>query len=674
MPTSTAGFTGLERMEDEKDNLQLGLPDQNQLALQFYTERLNSARDQRWQARPEFDGMTYDADYIQNRRTADSYLYPKKNDDDVRVNTGTAEKRVEYLINELMSMNFQTEVQAFDQEDMQLRELGQDMQDAIKRTNEIERDEDFWQAFYMELLVQRAAFVVEDYCEPDWCSPVQTAKSKKVKIPKKRLLDGRQVFLGDMTIPAYRFQEQPYVVLYNRMLYEEARLIYGDSPQWKYVRPGMPMNDSYGLWFKYRFGNVRRNEVEIITYICPHDDEHQVIINSVMMEPEGATLPWEHGGYNMTMTTVKGMGELLAYGRSPLCSSKFLQLFADETFVQLIRKMRQAVNPPLGVKESGRIWSKDVFSPGKVTQGLDPESFGSLVNHTGVTSSEYQMLELITQKIEEFVGSSDLQNTPGSADMTATQVIELQKQAIKMLGMPIIAAMRAHRDTAYLRIWSILEKMTTPVGKKFDAVADKVVNAYQSFTIDNATYEDGTSGRKIIKFMDRKLTDFERKALYQHEKNMAAGGKPERIKVVEVKKLLNYPFVWYVDATPQERDSTNLKKVLFKDKIQQAAAITQLTGRQINGGKIIDEFERDWNTRDLFQVAPPQTPGMPQVPGQSPQPGQPTAPPTPGPEAQVGALLGQFGGSSSGSPAGASMVPKRPSPHPSLNAVLAQPA
>lgn len=653
-----SAFVGLDRQEMEKNEMQLGILNQNQLALQFYTDRLNSARDQRWQKRPEFDGMTYDEDYIQNRRTADSYLYPKKNDDDVRVNTGTAEKRVEYLINELMSMNFQAEVQAFDQEDMHLRELGQDMQDAVKRTNEIEREEDFWQSFYMELMVQRAVFAIEDYSEPSWCSPVSTNKSKKVMIPKKRLLDGRQVFLGDMTIPAYRFQEQPYVVLYDRMLYEEAEQIYGDNDAWEYVKPGAPLNDSYGLWFKYRFGNVRRNEVEIITYICPHDNEYQVIINSVMMYPEGAELPWKHGGYNMTMTTVKGMGELISYGRSPLCSSKFLQLFADETFVQLIRKMRQAVNPPLGVKESGRIWSKDVFSPGKVTQGLDPDSFGPLVSHQGVTSSEFQMLELITQKIEEFIGSSDFQNGAGSGEMTATQTLALQKQAIKMLGMPIVAAMRAHRDTAYLRVWSILEKMTTPIGKKFDEVADKVVNAYQSFTVDGATFDDGTSGRKIIKFMNRKLTDVERNLLYVHEKKMASRGTPERIKVLDVKKLMNYPFVWYIDVTPQERDSTSLKKVLFQDKLNQVATISQITGRPINAGKIIDEFENDWDAHDLFQVAPPQ--GMPMG-----APGQP--PPPIGEPAQAANPLG-------GSPQGASMMPKRPSPHPSLKAVLAQPA
>lgn len=653
MAAPNSDFPGLQRQEDEKNGMMLGVPgDQNQDALYFYITRMNSARDQRWQKRPEFDGMTYDEDYIQNRRTADSYLYPKKNDDDVRVNTGTAEKRVEYLINELNSMNFQPEVQAFDQEDMHIRELGQDMQDAVARTNIIERDDDFWSAFYMELLVQRAAFAVEDYVEPDWQSPVKS--KKKNKIPKKRLLDGRQVFLGDMTIPAYRFQEQPYVVLYDRMLYEEAQAIYGNSPQWKYVAPGTPLNDSYGLWFKYRFGNVRRNEVEVITYICPEDNEYQVIINSVMMYPEGASLPWKHGGYNMTMTVVKGMGELIAYGRSPLCSSKFLQLFADETFVQLIRKMRQAVNPPLGVKESGRIWSKDVFSPGKVTQGLDPESFGSLITHQGVSASEFQMLQLITQKIEEFVGSSDLRTAPGGADMTATQVIELQKNAIKMLGMPILAAMRAHRDMSYLRIWSILEKMTTPIGKKLDAVTDKVVSTYASFTVDNAAFEDGTSGRKIIKLMDRKLSDGERRALYEHEKKMAERGTPERVKVMDVSKLNNYPFVWYITVTPKERDSTSLKKVLYTDKLNQVAAISKITGRAPNAAKLVDEFERDWNATGLFQVAAPQpvNPAMAMGGGMGG-----------GPEMDQPAT-------SAGNPNVNGMLPKRPSPHPSMQDLL----
>src|SRR3990167_6734741 len=61
-------------------------------------ERIIKARNQREQPRDEFDGMTYEQAYLANKRASMSYLVPKKNQHDVRINTGTTEKRIELIL------------------------------------------------------------------------------------------------------------------------------------------------------------------------------------------------------------------------------------------------------------------------------------------------------------------------------------------------------------------------------------------------------------------------------------------------------------------------------------------------------------------------------------------------------------------------------------------------
>ena len=124
-------------------------------------QRAKKAKQQRDKRREEFDELTYEEDYYANKQAANAYLRPKINDDEVRIVTGTTEKKLEVLSNEVMALNLQPEAVAYDSDDNEIRDLGQDMMDVVKRTNDMEKDEDFWQDFLQELLRQRMAFAME---------------------------------------------------------------------------------------------------------------------------------------------------------------------------------------------------------------------------------------------------------------------------------------------------------------------------------------------------------------------------------------------------------------------------------------------------------------------------------------------------------------------------------
>lgn len=588
-------------------------PKQDEEALAFYTERLTNARDQKNQPRREFDDMDFQQDYSFNQLAAHSYLRKKYNDDDVRVNSGTAEKKIELVLNELLAMNLQPEIKAYDEDDLEVIDLGENMADVVRRTNEMERDEDLYEDAFLELLTQRAVFIEECYGPMPTLS-LRTGKSGKFRSEKflyKRLLTGLQVFLGDVTIPAYRFNEQPWICVYDRMLYEEAEELYGDLEDWKFVRPGSPMSDAYGMQFKYRLGVLENREVEVIRYFSKN--EYQVIINGVMMYKPGTKPYWDHGGYPISMVVLKSMSRFFAYGKPLIASAKFLQSVSDETLRNLIRKMRQAIEPPLGVT-SGRVYSKDIWSPGAVTQGLPPNTFNRLIDHDGVTSSEFSMYQLFASKIDEFVGQSTAGNEPGSGQRTATQIIEEQKQSLKQLGLAVLAAMRLKRDMTYLRLWSINQYYFEPVGKGTDPTTRKLKEKYRAFTVNETDLGDGETGTKLIQFANANPEEVDLEMQLDSEEAAAKEGRNVRFQTINVKKLKNIPLTWYVTVSSQERDSGSLDKVLFQDKIAQASNVAQLTGSTLNKNKLFDSFERTWKEKGLFEREAP----IPQAPAPTP--------------------------------------------------------
>jgi len=584
-------------------------------AFKFYIDRIKKAKEQRDQARPEFDDMTYEQDYELNLRAAVSYLRKKKNDDEVRIVGGTTEKKIEIVANELLAMNLEPEVLAFDKDDNELVGLGRNIGDIVKRTCQIEKDEDVWNESVFELLTQRAVFLEDIYIDDEVIDKKKPSNStlgmqtyfssskskRKIQMCKKRLLDGRQVFLGNINLPAYEFDNQPYIIKYDRMLYEEARKIYGDWRMWNKVKPGSKgMVGDFNGTFNWRLNSLDNDEVEILHYYCYPDDEYQVIINGVMMLDPQTALPYENEGYNIKMFVLKRIHSKFAYGKSLVSSAKTLQGLDDEAIRLLIYKFRQAIKPPMAV-QGKKIYSKDIWAPGAVTYGLRDKDFSKLIDHQGVTQSEMAIEDFINSKVEEFVGASSLmQGVSDNKTETAREATMLLRQGIKSLGQAVLAVMRMKRDMTYLRIGNILENYLEPVGKKYNALSKSVDNWYRKFTIKNAEFENGKYGNKIIQFMDRSLQPEERQQLYDFSEEQTKMGKNIRIETVNIKKLKEVYIYWYVSVNQTQKDSSELQQMMFEDSLVQAANVSKLTGKQLNPDKITQDYERIWNKKDYF--------------------------------------------------------------------------
>jgi len=290
----------------------------------------------------------------------------------------------------------------------------------------------------------------------------------------------------------------------------------------------------------------------------------------------------------------------------------------DEIIRNLVKKFRQAIEPPLGVRSTGNVYSKDIWQSGAVTQGISSEDF-SILNpeNRGITTSEFQLRESINKETEIFIGSGSLQaGIAETGEQTATEVSTLQRNAIKNLGHIVAAYMRAKRDAPYLRIYNILENFTKPVARMYDPKAEMIQDIFQKFTIPRGSFSDGSKGKKIIQFMDRDITEDEQQNMFDFENREEQLGRPTRIRVINFKSLSDIKVFWHIVVNPQPREGSDLMKVLFKDKITQAAGLAELSQGQkvINFDKAVEDFEETWSARDFFQkqTAPDQAQANPE--------------------------------------------------------------
>lgn len=636
MPTSP-GFDA--QQEDRKEAEQKFQPPDNWVDMvNYHRQRLSLAKQARNTPDRKFDNLTFIQDFYSNEDAVNSYLRPKRNDDEVRVVGGTTEKRVESVVNELMGMNYQHEIQAFDVTDAVIVGLGKAMEDAVTRSNQIEHDEETCADAIWELCTQRAVFVEE---------LIEERRSGQfyIKQCRKRVRSAIEVILGDQTMPAYLLQEQPFIATYDRMSKRTARMFFGHYDNFKYVRGGMDLSvDVYGSEVTFRLGILQQDEVEVIRYSSVPDNEYQIYINGVPMLKPGTPLPFQYPfpRYNLSVGVPKRMGHHTFYGRSMASAMKYLQALSDETVRNIVRKFRQAIEPPRAIKSQERIVTRDIYNAGKVSYGVDADSIKPLTNHNGVTDAETTVMNMIKQMQDELAARSavDLGAQPGKKQ-SATAIVEQQKQAVKMLGQLVLAWTGLVRQMTENRTYTIIETMSEPDGMRYDPVADQLIEEFRRFTLANQPLENGKSGTRIVQFVGKDLTDQQHESIDDWEQDQDAAGNPARLSVVNVKKLRNMSINWYVTVSSHPKDSDDLHKLMFEDKFSQASAIGQAVGRQLNAERVVDEFEQTWRAKDWFAEVQPGAPGQQGADqGQQPAdqgggappaaPGGPAAPTPPG--------------------------------------------
>lgn len=585
--------------------------------LGFLEQRAMNAQEKRDRIWPEFSQKTYLQFFQQNEDIANTRLpSAKKNEDETLISSGTVESKLGSLLSNINSLNITSEILAFDKDDAPLKDLGVAITDILDRCAENDGgidggDEEKRMLRQKELLKQGTVFV-----QDRWVKKSFTRKKlkkaydgkfngvdwdKKLECvfegPERTLLYGPNVYLGDIT--QFAMDDQPYIFTVETISLDMARSVYGEFENFQYVKGGMPpaspINASAGIGGrtiydgKFRMFTVRDDQVEVIKYQDQTRDEFQIMINGVMMLPIGFPLSavTPGGKYNIAKQILYVINPQFAYGKSFVSSGDVYELskVIDDMLSLFILKTRQSITPAWA-NMSGRVISKRSLSPGNITQGIPSGALQPIGNQgQGVTTGEYQIYKELLDRVENSTVSPIFQGQEGNANQTATEVLQMQEQAKKSLGITIAACTLLEVKLAYLRLPILLENYFKPTGET-QSNGD-YQKTYRTVSTDVSIENDGQGVRQIVP-IDGELPeeDAVRQMELQYEKKT---GTPLQLIFMSPAKLQQTRVTWRAVANPKQKESSTYDKVLFNEMLNGILSLTKI-GSRPNITGIEDEF------------------------------------------------------------------------------------
>ncbi len=618
------------------DDIELRIKELNYQS--YLEQQLRDAKEIRDRSWPELQNKTYLEFYEQNEKIANTYIEATLNEGDPAISSGTLEGKFNVLLSHIDNLNLTPEVLAYDKNDKHLRSLGVAFTDIIDRTRETDGGDDGGDdekrvMRQRELLKQGTVFVQERWCTKKQMKKTLTSpwnkKFRGVKWtekletvfegPERELLYGPNVYLGDIT--KFSMDDQPYIFTVETMNYEKAKEVYGEYENWKFVKPGMPpsseaMLDTGGRTIydgKFRLTRLHERQVEIIKYQDPTRDEFQIIINGIMMLPVGFPLSvvTPGGKFNVTKQILYPVNPQFAYGKSFVSSGDVYELskILDEMLRLFVLKTRKSITPPY-VNISGKVISRKSLLPGNISMGIPANALQPIGNESqGVTAGEFQVYQEILTRIENSTVSPVFQGQYGKSNTTATEVLEVQRQARLALGIIISACTMLEVKLGYLRLWNIIQNWFSPIGEYMsdDGFAkNKYRQVSRSVDIEGAGKGtrtvvpiDGTLPTpeviRIMEIMDEKETGYPSERIYL---------SPLELRQSQVR--------WRVAVNPSERVSSAYEKVLFREQLQDILALMNMGATPNIEGlqeKVAKIYNVDMNS--IFsqgQIAPAQAP------------------------------------------------------------------
>jgi hypothetical protein len=621
-PTSFSGSAvpnPLDKKPGKNDKVEIEYTEEQYLYRNYLIQRLERAkenRDRRW---AEFSGKTYLQCFEENEKIAHTYLEEVKNKNEEKISTGTIESKLNTLLAHVNNLNLMPEVLAFDRDNQSLHELGKSFTDVMFVTAEHDGGDDGGDKEkkmnrQRELLKQGTVFVQEN-----WITKYEVKKKLK-KVYKgefkdfggydqslqkvfegcsRDILYGPNVYLGDMT--AFSMNDQPFVFTIEQMHYDEAKTLFGKFENWDHVRPGIPdtgttdATTSAGARTiydtKWRLTNIKDDHVEVIRYQDQGRDEYQIMINGVMMMPVGFPLSavTPRGKYSVTKQVLYVINAQFAMGKSFVSSGSVYELSkAVDRMLRLFElKTRKSINTPY-VNTTNRVIPARALDPGNISMGIAPNALQPIGNEgQGVTSSEYQIFKELQDEIDKSTISPTFAGQQGNAGTTATEIIEVQRQARLTLGLIIAACTLLEMKLGYLRLWNVLGNWLEPVGRYPDG-SNKFRNATRLDAVEGA----GSGERRIIP-IDGELPDPEviRMLSLRDEKKK---GYPVRRTYLSPKLVREAEITWFIRVLPKEEESSAFHKLQFRELVGDALALMQM-GAQINIEGLQDELASVYN-------------------------------------------------------------------------------
>lgn len=582
----------------------------------YLMRRLQDAKEARDQKHPEFNNKTYYQYYEENEKIANTYLDEPKDPSEKKLSTGTIESKLNTLLSHLYNLNLTPSVMAYDRNNRMLQELGTAFTDIMTVSAEHDGGDDGGDKEkkllrQRELLKQGTVFVMEQWlCRYEIKKKLKGIYTGKFAVEytqaltkvfegcSRDVLYGPNVYLGDIT--AFSMADQPYLFTVEQQSYDTAETIYGQFENWKFVKPGMittsPTETSTtgsGTVYdqKWRLTTLRNNQVEIIKYYDPSKDEFMILINGILILPPGFPLSavTPSGKYNVAKQTLYVINNHFAYGKSFVSSGAIYELSKalDRMLALFELKTLKSVTPAY-INTTNKVIPARVLRPGNISMGIPLNALQPIGNEAqGVNSSEFQIFKELQDEIERSTISAVFQGQQAKSGATATEVIEVQRQAKLTLGLIISAATMLEVKLGYLRLYNLIGNWLNPIDQNPDGT-----NRYRA-TNRKVNIEGEGMGERMVIPIDGEMPTPEVVRMLSIADEQKKGYAVRRM-YLSVPIVREAQLRWYIVVEPKEEETSSYHKVLFREMLGDAISLMNI-GAQINIEGVTDEFGTVYN-------------------------------------------------------------------------------
>ena len=571
-------------------------------------ERLEFARTQREQPHDEFDGMTYSEYWQDNEKGGNTFIEPKKHKEETTFQSGVIRQKIFALLSSLMNLDLSPEIDAYDENNIRNRQLGNALEDIVTKTNQLDEDEEKKILRTYELLKQGDTFVEELWDNRYIKDKVSNSKiefdgkvagvswttrvKRVINKPTRNIISGLGVYLGNIKV--YDIRNQPYLYTLEIKDKSETESIYGKWERWKFVTDKIqsatelyPMTLYNNNW---RLSDNEEGRYEIIKYQDKWNNEFAVIINGVLMTPVGLPFPWGYNEYNISNQHYEPITSNFAYGRSLTRKLKGKDAVYTEALRLAILKMQKSFMPARA-NISGRVISSKIFMPGKITSGINPNTVPPMDPNdaTGPTAPEFNMIQELKNQIDNDSVNPTFQGQQTKGSATATEVLEMQRQAKLVLGMTVMSSVLLEYKLSWLRLWNILKNWFEPID---DVVVEEetrqvLKDKYRTLSIEKPIEGEGV-GRSLIKLSEQIPSSQD---IFNEEESLTEQtGTPTRITYLNPKEVVSSKWIWDIIIRPREKKTSEINKLLFRGMLQDA----QLFLHDLNLEYLEEEFALNW--------------------------------------------------------------------------------
>lgn len=565
--------------------------EEERLYISGLQQRLEKSRRLRDVRHDEFDGMTFLQHWDLEEKLATTWIPPKLNKEDTNWTSGTIRQKIFALLANFENLDLSSNITAYDKNQLKIQALGDAMEDVMDKTKELDQDDEKKLMRQYELLKHGYVFVEESW-EERWKWDKEVTKPFEGEIkgadwkkelalkharPTRKILAGPNVYLGDIT--QYDWNLQPYYYTITYSSWDECKARYGGWERWKNVTkavnpfaPEAGTGTSSIVYNTWRLTEVRENYVEEIHYYDPFNNELQIILNGVLMLPVGYPIP---EGYSLVMQNLEPIHPFFAYGKSLVSRLRTPTGIYEEMMKLGVLKTQKSFQPARA-NLSGKVLSSRIFMPGKITAGITPSDVPTFDQKEteGVTPSELNFIAELSKTIDSnsvsptFMGQTAQKGGQNAENPTATEVMELQRQAKLTLGIYMFSISMLEYKLDWARLFNVLHNWFNPIDTKVDEARKQLIDVYRTVNVKKMIPGKG-SGRHLIIPMTTSVTPKQVKEAQEYYSKL--NQEPYRITVINPEIIKEAKYIWQLVVTPREKKTSELSKVLFRAFLQDAA-------------------------------------------------------------------------------------------------------